>query len=101
MILGGCATHFMDSEAARELHTYDDLKRLFGGDMDCREAVNSKECYFHYDSFNILHLEKRSQKFYFHMDRNDRITERKIDEIVTQYHIFPPTQLPDSFREFE
>jgi hypothetical protein len=91
----------MNVEAAREVHTYDDLRGMFGDNIDCMEMVDIKECFFHYDAFNIFNLEKRSQKFYFRIDRNDKITERKIDEIVTEYHIIPSAELPGSFKEFE
>jgi hypothetical protein len=104
LILGGCAAHFMDVKAAREVHTYDDLKRMFGENIDCRKIDNSedsKECFFRHGSFNLFNLEKRSQSFYFHINQNDQITDRKIDEVVTEYHIVPPTKLPDSFKEFE
>jgi hypothetical protein len=99
--LGGCATHFMNVKDAREVHTYDDLKRMFGENINCRKIEYSRECFFHYDSFDLFSLENRSQSFYFHIDKNDQITDRKIDEVFTEYHIMPPTKLPDSFKEFE
>jgi hypothetical protein len=101
VLFGGCATRFVNTGDAKEALTYDDLKNLFGRDINCREKGIYKECFYHYESFNLFNLENRSQRFYFLINKNGEVKERKVDETFTEYHIIPPTKLPDAFKEFE
>lgn len=98
----GCATLKVDMERANHIRTGEELLELLGQPNYVREHEDgSEECTYYFKSFDLLTLRYMQYEYIYLLSQEGSVLNKSLREAITQYRLFPETELPDEFIEFK
>jgi hypothetical protein len=98
LVSSGCAHHEVTSVdlGPSFCNRNNQYYRLF----NCKEQSKIIECRFEESSFDIIRLKRTSVNFEVTFDEKCVLTDKKINEMSTEYHMIPFEDIPQSISLF-